>query len=162
MTTRRAVYPGTFDPVTYGHTDLMRRGATLFDELIVAVAENPQKNPLFTLEERTKFIESAVSSIQNIVVYPLRGLLVDFVREKEATVILKGLRAVSDYEFELQLASTNRRLAPDIESVFMTPAEEFSFISATIVKEVSRVGGSVDSMAPPEVVTALKAYYEKK
>ena len=162
MTTTRAVYPGTFDPVTLGHIDLMRRGAGLFDEVIIAVAENPQKNPLFNLEERTRFVKMSTQQIPNIVVKPLRGLLVDFVREAEAKVILKGLRAVSDFELELQLASANRLLAPDIESVFMTPAEEFSFISSTIVKEVSRLGGAVDKMAPPVVVEALAERYAQK
>ena len=162
MTTTRAVYPGTFDPVTLGHIDLMRRGAGLFDEVIIAVAENPQKNPLFNLEERTRFVKMSTKQIPNIVVKPLRGLLVDFVREVEAKVILKGLRAVSDFELELQLASTNRLLAPDIESVFMTPAEKFSFISSTIVKEVSHLGGAVDKMAPPVVVEALAERYAKE
>ena len=162
MTTTRAVYPGTFDPVTLGHIDLMRRGAGLFDEVIIAVAENPQKNPLFNLEERTRFVKMSTKQIPNIVVKPLRGLLVDFVREVEAKVILKGLRAVSDFELELQLASANRLLAPGIESVFMTPAEEFSFISSTIVKEVSRLGGAVDKMAPPVVVEALAERYAQK
>lgn len=162
MTTTRAVYPGTFDPVTLGHIDLMRRGSGLFDEVIVAVADNPQKNPLFNLEDRTRFVETSTEQIPNIVVKPLRGLLVDFVRKTEARVILKGLRAVSDFELELQLASTNRLLAPDIESVFMTPAEEFSFISSTVVKEVSRLGGDVTSMAPPVVVKALVNRYAQE
>jgi pantetheine-phosphate adenylyltransferase len=154
-----AVYPGTFDPVTYGHIDLMRRGCALFDKLIVAVADNPQKNPMFNLAERVTFVQEATDDLGCIEVKPIEGLLVDFVKEANAQVILKGLRAVSDFEFELQLASTNRRLAPDIESIFMTPADEFSFISSTIVKEVSRVGGDVSTMAPPEVVAGLKERY---
>ena len=154
-----AVYPGTFDPVTYGHLDLMRRGCALFSEVIVAVAGNPKKHPMFSLEERAGFIAEATADLSNLRVVPLKGLLVDFARESGAQLIMKGWRAVSDFEFELQLAATNRRLAAEIESIFMMPAEEHSFISSTIVKEVSRLDGNVSDMAPPVVVEALKRYY---
>lgn len=152
----RAVYPGTFDPVTYGHIDLMRRGRLIFNELVVAVANNPRKEPLFSLEERVGFIKEAVADMPNIKVKPFESLLVDFARGVGASVILKGLRAVSDFDYELQMSLTNRRLADDIETVFMMPSEEFSFISSSLIKEIASLNGAIDSMVPPSVEKALK------
>lgn len=152
----KAVYPGTFDPVTYGHLDLMRRGTKIFSELVVAVAPTSRKNPLFTLEERLDFVKKATSNIGNIVVQPLDGLLVHFAREIGASVILKGLRAISDFEYELQMSLINRRLADEIETVFMMPSEEFSFVSSSLIKEIASLKGNIETMVPPEVEKALK------
>ncbi|MBI5815865.1 MAG: pantetheine-phosphate adenylyltransferase [Nitrospinae bacterium] len=157
-----AVYPGTFDPVTYGHIDLMKRGTAIFSELIVAVAHNPGKNPLFSLEERVDFILQATAGIGNIKVKPLRNLLVDFARGEGARVILKGLRAVSDFDYELQMSLLNRRLADDIETVFMMPSEEYSFISSSMIKEISSLNGDVGKLVPPPVVDALKGRFSGK
>ncbi|MGK7344719.1 MAG: pantetheine-phosphate adenylyltransferase [Candidatus Nitrospinota bacterium M3_3B_026] len=156
MSRIRAVYPGAFDPVTYGHIDLMRRGAAMFDELVVAVANNPRKTPLFTIEERVRLIGEATGDIGALTVKGFEGLLVDFARNEKANVILKGLRAVSDFDYELQMSLTNRRLADDIETVFMMPSEEFLFISSSLVKEIASLNGSIDSMAPPNVEKALR------
>ncbi len=150
-----AVYPGTFDPVTYGHIDLIRRGSGLFSELIVAVAHNPKKNPIFTLDERVEYINNTVDDLDNVTVTSFECLLVDFARNAGAKVIIKGLRAVSDFDYELQMALMNRRLADDIEMVFMMPSEEFSFISSSLVKEIAALGGDIKSLAPPAVVEAL-------
>ena len=152
----RAVYPGTFDPVTNGHIDLMRRGSAIFSELVVAAADNPRKKPLFTLEERIGFIEEATSDFHNISVKPLETLLVDFARRAGARVILKGLRAVSDFDYEFQMSLTNRRLADDIETVFMMPSEEYMFISSSLIKEIASLDGDIDTMVPPSVGSALK------
>lgn len=156
MSRIRAVYPGAFDPVTYGHIDLMRRGAAMFDELVVAVANNPRKTSLFTIGERVRLIEEATSGIASLTVKSLDGLLVEFARAEGANVILKGLRAVSDFDYELQMSLTNRRLADDIETVFMMPSEEFLFISSSLIKEISSLNGRIDSMAPPNVERALR------
>ncbi|MBF0170039.1 MAG: pantetheine-phosphate adenylyltransferase [Nitrospinae bacterium] len=151
----RALYPGTFDPVSNGHIDLIRRGGALFDEIIVGVARNERKKPFFPLDERARFIREACADIPNLMVVPFSCLLVDFARQQGARVILKGLRAVSDFDYELQMSLINRRLAPDIETVFMMPSEEFSFVSSTMIKEVSSLGGDVSSIVPPNVLAAL-------
>lgn len=151
----KAIYPGTFDPVTNGHIDLMRRGAKTFSELVVAVTSAAQKKPLFSLDERVEFVKDATSDIGNIEVKSFERLLVDFVRDEKATVILKGLRALSDFENELQMSLMNRRIANEIETVFMMPSEEFSFISSSILKEIVSLGGNIDTMAPPKVRRAL-------
>lgn len=150
-----AIYPGTFDPMTNGHTDLVRRAVQLFDEVIVAVAANPEKNPLFPLEERVALACVSVENIDRVRVVGFDNLLVDSVREYGAHVILRGLRAVSDFEFEFQLAGMNRRLSPDIETVFMTPSEQEMFISASLVKQVARLGGDVSGFVHPKVAAAL-------
>ncbi len=152
-----AIYPGTFDPMTNGHTDLVRRAVQLFDEVIVAVAANPDKNPLFALDERVMLVRASVESIPRVRVLGFDNLLVDAVREFGAHVILRGLRAVSDFEFEFQLAGMNRRLSPDIETVFMTPSEQEMFISASLVKQVARLGGDVSGFVHPKVTAALAA-----
>jgi pantetheine-phosphate adenylyltransferase len=152
----RAVYPGTFDPVSHGHIDLMRRGAALFDEIVVAVAKNDKKKPLFTLEERAAFIRESTADLPNLSVVSFETLLVDCARHHGARVILKGLRAVSDFDYELQMSLINRRLAPDIETVFMMPSEEYSFVSSTMIKEVASLGGDVSSIVPATVLAALR------
>ncbi len=161
MKKRIAVYPGTFDPVTNGHIDLVRRGAKLFDGVVVAVADNLRKKPLFSVTTRVDLIKEATSDLECVTVKPFFNLLVDFAREEGAAVIVKGLRAVSDFDYELQLSLTNRRLAPDIESVFMMPSEEYSFISSTMIKEISSMGGDVSSMVPDVVAKELSIRNKK-
>lgn len=151
-----AVYAGTFDPVTDGHVDLIERGATMFSRLVVAVAFNPRKAPLFTLEERVAMVEKVASDYANIEVVGFSNLLVDFVKDLNAQVILRGLRAVSDFEYEFQLAAMNRRLDKTIETVFLTPAENHTFISASLVKEISKLGGDVSQFVPHHVYKALQ------
>ncbi|MGD8582314.1 MAG: pantetheine-phosphate adenylyltransferase [Gammaproteobacteria bacterium] len=150
-----AVYPGTFDPVTNGHSDLVHRASRLFDRVIVAIAENPAKTPLFDLDRRVDMVKKVLDGIDNVEVCGFSDLLVDFTRQQNANVILRGLRAVSDFEFEMQLASMNRRLDNTIETVFMTPAEETSFISASLVKEIALHGGDVSQFVHKAVVEEL-------
>jgi len=150
-----AVYPGTFDPITNGHSDLVQRASKLFDGVIVAIAANPAKTPLFSLEERVTMAKMVLSDIENVEVCGFADLLVDFVQQQNANVILRGLRAVSDFEFEMQLASMNRRLNNRIETIFLTPAEENSFISASLVKEIALLGGDVSQFVHGNVVDAL-------
>jgi len=162
--TKRAVYPGTFDPVTYGHLDLISRALRLFDRVIVAVGENPAKKPLFSLEERLEMLREAIKEIpegERVEVTSFSGLLVDFVREKGARVIVRGLRAVSDFEYEFQLALMNRRLARDIDTIFLMPGFRWIFISSTIIKEAARFGGSVDGLVPRVVVQKLRAKFSE-
>ena len=163
MTSKKvvAVYPGTFDPITNGHSDLVQRASKLFDGVIVAIAENPTKTPLFSLEQRVDMAKSVLSGIKNVEVCGFSDLLVDFVEQQNAHVILRGLRAVSDFEFEMQLASMNRRLNSNIETVFMTPAEKNSFISASLVKEIALHGGDVSQFVASNVVAALDSKVEK-
>ena len=150
-----AVYPGTFDPITNGHADLVRRALRLCNQVIVAVAANPSKQPLFALEERVNLACQVLADVQGVTVVGFDRLLIDFVRAQGARVILRGLRAVSDFEFEFQLAGMNRRLAPEIETVFMTPAEKDMFISASLVKEIASLGGDVSEFVDPRVTAAL-------
>lgn len=152
---RRAIYPGSFDPITKGHIDVIQRAAKLFDEVIVAVAFNDQKNTLFTPEERVAMIAAVVNGGSNIRVTRFTGLLVDFAREQQAVAVVRGLRAVSDFEFEFQMALMNRKLEPTIETIFLTPREEYTYLSSRIVKEIARLGGNVDAFVPPSVATAL-------
>lgn len=156
-----AVYPGTFDPVTNGHSDLVQRASKLFDHVIVAIAANPGKTPLFNLDQRVAMASRVLSDIPNVEVCGFSDLLVNFVRQKNANVILRGLRVVSDFEFEMQLASMNRRLDNTIETVFLTPAEETSFISASLVKEVALYGGDVSQFVHAVVVDELKLIVDK-
>jgi len=156
-----ALYPGTFDPVTLGHVDLIRRAAKLFDEVIVGVAGNRDKSPLFTLEERVALLEQAVSGMENVRVIGFNNLLIDCVREQNADTILRGLRAVSDFEYEFQLAAMNRHLDPEIETTFLTPAESYAFLSSTLIKEVASLGGDVSEFVPQQVMKALEGVYGK-
>jgi pantetheine-phosphate adenylyltransferase len=156
-----AVYPGTFDPVTNGHVDLVERSLRIFDELVVAVAANPKKQPLFSLDERIDLFRKAISRYRRVKIEGFDGLLVDYVREKKAVGIIRGLRAVSDFEYEMQMALMNRRLDCDIETVFLMPSEEYSFITSTIVKEAASYGGDVSSLVPKVVVGKLRKKFGK-
>ncbi len=158
----RALYPGTFDPITNGHADLIERASQLFSHVIVAIASNPSKKPLFTLEERVEMIKKVTADLPNVEVVGFTGLLADFADEQNATILIRGLRAVSDFEYEFQLANMNRRLNPKLESVFLTPAEENSFISSTLVKEVALHRGAVNGFCHPVVEKALKDRLSKK
>lgn len=151
-----AIYPGTFDPVTNGHSDLILRASRLFSQVIIAVAASPSKKPRFSLEKRVEMIEEVTKGLDNITVVGFSGLLVDFAKHRKAKVLIRGLRAVSDFEYEFQLANMNRRLAPDLESVFLTPSEGNSFISSTLVKEVSLHNGDVSQFVHPSIKTALE------
>ncbi len=155
-TKRVAIYPGTFDPVTNGHLDIMRRAVRLFDHLIVAVALNPKKNPLFSSEQRVDFIKETTRTIKNIEVQSFSNLLVDFVTANKAVAIIKGLRAVSDFEYELQMGIINRNLNETIETLFMIPSQEFSFLSSSFIKEIAKHGGNINKMVPKNVVNAFK------
>lgn len=150
------VYPGTFDPITKGHIDLVERAARMFDHIILAVAESPKKRPLFDMNTRVDLAKDVLSHLHNVEVVGFSNLLADFVKEKRANIILRGLRAVSDFEYEFQLANMNRVLAPNVESLFLTPAEKYSFVSSTIVREVSALGGDISTLVNPKVAAALK------
>ncbi len=150
-----ALYPGTFDPITNGHTDVVRRAARIFDRVLVAVAANPDKHPLFTHAERIALAKEVLSDVERVEVIGFDNLLVDCVRQHGARVILRGLRAVSDFEFEFQLAGMNKRLAPEIETVFMTASEQETFISASLVKEIAKLGGDVSPFVDARVAAAL-------
>ena len=150
-----AVYPGTFDPITNGHLDIIQRGSRLFDRVIVAILGNPEKAPLFTVEERVRLIGEAVTSLSNVSVETFSGLLVEYVRSRGAHVIVRGLRAVSDFEYEFQMALMNRRLDTEVETVFMMPAEAYSYLSSRLVKEVASLGGDVSGLVPPPVARAI-------
>jgi pantetheine-phosphate adenylyltransferase len=156
-----AIYPGTFDPITNGHLDLIKRALRTFDEVIVAVAPSLKKQPLFTLEERLRFIHSAVRGLKRAKVDSFNSLLVDYVRKKKGNAILRGLRAISDFEYEFQLAHMNRRLNTNIETVFLMPSEEYSYLTSSLVKEVASFGGSVTGLVPEEVEKALKDKFKK-
>ena len=151
----KAVYPGTFDPITRGHEDLVRRAATLFEEVVVGVADSRGKRPFFTLDERLRLAREVLAPLRNVRVEAFGGLLMDFVREERARVILRGLRAVSDFEFEFQMAGMNRNLYPDVETLFLTPGDQYMFVSATIVREIASLGGEVDKFVDPRVASAL-------
>jgi pantetheine-phosphate adenylyltransferase len=157
MATTKVIYPGTFDPLTLGHEDLVRRAARLFDQVVLAVADSQSKRPCFTPDERVEIAREVLSAYPNVSVMRFSGLLIDFARSQNANVILRGLRAVSDFEYEFQLAGMNRNLYPEIETLFLTPAEKYLFISATLVREIALLGGDVSKFAHPLVVTRLKA-----
>jgi pantetheine-phosphate adenylyltransferase len=156
MMSVKALYPGTFDPPTNGHIDLIQRGARLFEHLTVAILNNPVKNPLFTVEERAEMLRESTRSLENVSVATFDGMMVDFARELGATAVLRGIRAISDYEHEFQMALMNRRMAPDIETVFLQPAGRYSFVSSRMVKEVVSFGGDVAGLVPPNVLTRLR------
>ncbi len=157
-----ALYAGTFDPVTYGHMDVVRRAAALFDKVIVGVSVNPRKAPLFSTEERAEMLREACQGFGNVEVAIVPGLVVNFAREVGAEVIVRGLRAVSDFESELQMASTNRELAPEVETVFFTPAPQYHYLSASIVVEIASFGGEVREFVPPGVARKLKERLARK
>lgn len=152
---RIAVYPGTFDPITNGHLDLVERSSRIFDQVIVAISSNPRKHPLFSLEERLALVQATIAGIPNASVEGFDQLLVDFVNKKDAKFIIRGLRAVSDFEYEFQLASANRRLDKDIETIFLTPSETNFFTSSSLVREIAYYDGEIDSFAPEVVQAAL-------
>lgn len=156
-----AVYPGSFDPVTYGHLDIIQRGAKVFDKVVVAVLENPSKKPLFTVQERTQLLREVTQEIENVEIEAFHGLLVDYMRLKEANTIIKGLRAVSDFEYELQMASINRTLNDQVETFFMMTNNKYSFLSSSIVKQVAKYNGSVKDFVPYPVEKALRKKFQK-
>jgi len=155
------LYPGTFDPITNGHLDLIMRAARLFEQVIVAVADSPGKNPLFDVDTRVELAEQVVGDIENIKVCSFNGLLVDLAKEKNANILLRGLRAVSDFEYEFQLANMNRHLAPNLESIFLTPSEKYSFISSSLVREVASLGGNISQFVPNAVQQKLEEKFAK-
>jgi pantetheine-phosphate adenylyltransferase len=152
----KAIYPGTFDPPTNGHVDLIQRGSKLFDHLTVAVLNNPGKDPLFTVEERVEMLKEATAGIGNVSVATFDGLMVEFARQQGASAVLRGIRAISDYEHEFQMALMNRRIAPEVETVFLQPAGRYSFVSSRMVKEVFSFGGDVSGLVPPNVLKRLR------
>ena len=149
--TTKAIYPGTFDPITKGHIDLAERASQLFDEVVIAIAASPSKQPLFALEERLEMAQISISHVDNISVAGFDGLLIECVRTAEAQVVLRGLRAVSDFEYEFQLAAMNRRLDPTVETMFLTPSENYTFLSASMVKEIASLGGDVSQFLHPQI-----------
>lgn len=158
---RIAVYPGTFDPITNGHIDLVSRAARVFTKVIVAIAESPHKKPLLSLDERILLSRNELSGLENVEVLGFSNLLVDFVQQIGAGVLIRGLRAVSDFEYEFQLASMNRHLAPNVETLFLTPDEEYSFISSSLVKEIARLDGDVSEFVSEEVRLAMRSRFEE-
>ena len=157
MTVKRAVYPGTFDPITNGHEDLIQRAARLFDEVVVGVAHSQAKRPFFSLDERVSLAKGVLAQYSNVKVMGFSGLLSEFVKYQQAGVILRGLRAVSDFEYEFQLAGMNRRLAPGVETLFLTPSDKYLFLSATIVREIAVLGGDITAFVHPVTAERMKA-----
>ena len=153
---RRAIYPGTFDPVTYGHIDLIKRAGKIFDEVIVAVAHNPSKGPLFSVEERLRFLQRATRSLRGVTIDHFDSLVVDYARTKGARVMIRGLRMLSDFEYEFQMALTNRKLSQEVETIFMMPSESYSYISARLLKEVGQLGADLSAFVPSFVADALR------
>ena len=154
---RRAIYPGTFDPVTYGHIDLIKRALTIADEVIVAVAHNPGKGPLFSLEERVALLERACRGVRGVVVEPFDSLVVEYAKRKRAGVVIRGLRMLSDFEYEFQMALTNRKLSSDVETIFLMPSESYAYLSARLIKEAAALGADISAFVPSFVERALKA-----
>ena len=152
---KSAVYPGTFDPITLGHVDIIKRAAKMFDSLIVAIADNRDKEPLFTIDERIKFIKSSIIGFESITVTSFDGLTAKFAKDSGAMAIVRGLRAISDFEFEFQMALMNRKIEPDIEAVYLMPTDKFSYISSSLVKDIARRGGDIGCFVPKEVKEAL-------
>jgi pantetheine-phosphate adenylyltransferase len=152
----KAIYPGSFDPLTNGHLDLIERGSKIFDELVIAILRNSEKSPLFSVEERMEMLKDTTNHLENVSVDTFEGLLVDYVAKQDAHVVLRGIRAISDYEYELQMALMNRNLSPNIETVFMMPADTYSYLSSRLVKEVFQLGGSVRGLVPEMVEERLR------
>ncbi|MFQ6672069.1 MAG: pantetheine-phosphate adenylyltransferase [Candidatus Tectimicrobiota bacterium] len=158
----KALYPGTFDPVTNGHLDIVARASKLFDELIVAVAESPQKPTLFSLEDRMRFMKEGCQGLRTVRVESFSSLLIDYARAVGAQIIIRGLRAVSDFEYEFQMALMNRTIDPEVETIFMAPADTYTFLSSRIVKEVAAYGGKVEGLVPPIVQQALEQKFPRR
>ena len=158
----RAIYPGSFDPVTYGHLDIIRRSCKIVDELVVGVLNNNAKMPLFSVEERVKMLEEATKDLTNVRIVPFHGLLIDFARQMDAFVIIRGLRAITDFEYELQMSQTNHKIEPEIETLFLTTSLEFSFLSSTTVKEVASFGGDITQFVPEVIVRKIKEKMEER
>jgi pantetheine-phosphate adenylyltransferase len=156
---QRAIYPGTFDPMTKGHVDLIERACNLFDEIVIAIAASEAKNPLFTLDERIKIAEKIFESNEKVKVIGFSGLLVDLAKDNDAKILIRGLRVVADFEYEFQLANMNRAMMPEIESVFLTPKEQYSYISSSLVKEICKMGGDVSEFVDPISLSELKRKY---
>jgi pantetheine-phosphate adenylyltransferase len=159
---KRAVYPGTFDPVTYGHLDVIRRARTIFDEVIVAVANNAAKQPLFSMEERVALLRTATQGIVGVRIDQFDGLVVEYTKRVNATVMIRGLRMLSDFEYEFQMALTNRKLWEAVETIFLMPSEAYSYVSARLIKETAALGADVSPFVPPHVVEALRAKVEQR
>ena len=157
-----AMYPGTFDPITLGHEDLVRRACRLFDKVVIAIAANPGKEPMFTLEERVELAKEVLKDFDNVEVSGYDGLTVDFAEENDLQVILRGLRAVSDFEYEFQLANMNRHLTDDVETAFLTPTEKYTYISSTLVREIASMGGDISEFVSPQVKEAMLARLSEK
>lgn len=157
----RVLYPGTFDPITRGHSDLIERAARIFDHVIVAIAASPKKSPLFNLEQRVALAKEVTAHLPNVEVLGFDNLLAHFVKEVDANILMRGLRAVSDFEYEFQLANMNRKLAPDVESLFLTPSEKYSFISSTLVREIAGLNGNITDFVHPAVAEALAQRFKK-
>jgi pantetheine-phosphate adenylyltransferase len=153
---KRVIYPGTFDPLTLGHLDLIKRAVDIFDELIIAVSSNPYKNPLFSLEERVEMLKATVEGIENIKIEYFKGLLIDYARGKKCNVILRGIRATSDFEYEFRMALSNRKMAPEIETIFMMPSETYSYLSSRLIKDIASLGADLSKFVPPIVEKKLK------
>ena len=158
----RAVYPGSFDPVTYGHLDIIRRSRSLADELIVGVLNNKAKTPLFSVEERVKMLEEMTKNMPGVKVVPFEGLLIDFAKEMSAGIVVRGLRAVTDFEYEIQMAQTNNKLSPELETVFLTTSLEYSYLSSTIVKEVAAFGGDISQFVPETIERRIQEKIMKR
>ena len=158
----RAVYPGSFDPVTYGHLDIIRRSARIADELVVGVLNNNAKMPLFSVEERVKMLKEVTDEFSNVKVVPFEGLLIDFARQVDADFVVRGLRAITDFEYELQMSQTNHKLEPEVETMFLTTSIEYSYLSSTTVKEVAAFGGDISQFVPEVVAAALEQKMNKR
>ena len=159
---RRAVYPGSFDPITYGHIDIIKRAKEIFPELIIAVAHNPAKNPLFTVQERLKMLRQATKGMKGLIVDDFDGLVIDYCRKKKARTILRGLRMISDFEYEFQMALINRKLSPKIETIFLMPHESYSYLSSRLLKEAASLGADLSCFVPPNVERELKRKLKDK